>query len=88
MQLDDNSIQMIRDALIVTLKVTAPILAAGVVIGLIVSIVQAVTSIQDQTVAFVPKIVAMVAVAVLLAGWIIQRLIDYATTLFILNQSS
>lgn len=88
MHLDDNTIQMVRDALIVTLKVTAPILAAGVVIGLLVSIVQAVTSIQDQTVAFVPKIVAMVIVMVLLAGWIVQRLIDYATALFILNQSS
>lgn len=85
MHLDDTSIQLVRDALIVTLKLTAPILAAGVLIGLLVSIAQAVTSIQDQTVAFVPKMVAMLIVAVLLAGWIVQRMIDYASSLLNLN---
>jgi len=85
MHLDDTSIQLVRDALIVTLKLTAPILAAGVLIGLIVSIAQAVTSIQDQTVAFVPKMIAMLIVAVLLAGWIVQRMIDYTTSLLNLN---
>lgn len=85
MHLDDTSIQLVRDALIVTLKLTAPILAAGVLIGLLVSIAQAVTSIQDQTVAFVPKMVAMLIVAVLLAGWLVQRMIDYASSLLNLN---
>lgn len=83
--MDASSIELVQQALIITLKVTAPILAAGVLIGLVVSIAQAVTSIQDQTVALVPKIIVMVIVAVLLAGWIFQRLADYTSELLTLK---
>ena len=85
MNLDATSIEMVQNALIITLKVTAPILAAGVLVGLVVSILQAVTSIQDQTVAIVPKIVVMVVVAILLAGWILIRVSEYAADLFTLR---
>ncbi|XVJ61044.1 MAG: flagellar biosynthetic protein FliQ [Tepidisphaera sp.] len=77
--------ELVQQALIITLKVTAPILAAGVIIGLIVSVLQAVTSIQDQTIATVPKIIIMLIVAILLTGWIVQRLIDYSGMLFTLK---
>src|SRR5262249_31707220 len=77
MSLDAATIEMVQNALIIALKVTAPILAAGVLVGLIVSILQAVTSIQDQTVAIVPKIIVMVVVAILLAGWIMIRVTEY-----------
>jgi flagellar biosynthetic protein FliQ len=83
--LDQSTIELVQQALIITLKVTAPILAAGVVIGLIVSVLQAVTSIQDQTIATVPKIIIMLIVAILLTGWIVQRLIDYSGMLFTLK---
>ena len=79
---DESSIELVRQALIVTLKLTAPILAAGMLIGLGISLLQAITSVQDQTVSFVPKIVAMVVVMILLASWIIQRLVDYSSELF------
>ena len=79
---DESSVEMVRQALIVTLKLTAPILAAGMLIGLGISLLQAITSVQDQTVSFVPKIVAMVVVMILLASWILQRLVDYSTELF------
>lgn len=85
MSLDASTIEMVQQALIIALKVTAPILAAGVLVGLIVSILQAVTSIQDQTVAIVPKIVVMVVVAILLAGWIMIRVSEYAAELFTLR---
>lgn len=85
MSLDQSTIELVQQALIITLKVTAPILAAGVVIGLIVSVLQAVTSIQDQTIATVPKIIIMLIVAILLTGWIVQRLIDYSGMLFTLK---
>lgn len=85
MSLDASTIELVQHALIITLKVTAPILAAGVVVGLVISVLQAVTSIQDQTIATVPKIIIMLAVAVLLTGWIVQRLIDYAGVLFTLR---
>jgi len=78
---DDATIDLIRQALIITLKISAPILAAGIVVGLFISIFQSVTSIQDQTLSFVPKIVSMVAVTVILTPWIVQRLIDYTAEL-------
>ncbi len=79
---DESSVELVRQALIVTLKLTAPILAAGMLIGLGISLLQAITSVQDQTVSFVPKIVAMVVVMILLASWLLQRLVDYSTELF------
>jgi len=83
--IDESTIEMIRTALVITLKVTAPILAAGVLVGLVISIFQSVTSIQDQTISLVPKIVVMLVVAILLAGWIMQRLVDYTAQLFSLQ---
>ena len=85
MNIDESTIEMIRTALVITLKVIAPILAAGVLVGLVISIFQSVTSIQDQTISLVPKIVVMLVVAILLAGWIIQRLVDYTAQLFTLQ---
>lgn len=85
MSMDQSTIEMVQQALVITLKVTAPILAAGVLIGLVVSVLQAVTSIQDQTIATVPKIIIMLVVAILLAGWIVQRLVDYSGILFTLK---
>ncbi len=78
---DDATIDLIRQALIITLKISAPILAAGIVVGLIISIFQSVTSIQDQTLSFVPKIISMVMVIVILTPWIVQRLLDYTAEL-------
>lgn len=85
MSMDQSTVEMVQQALVITLKVTAPILAAGVLIGLIVSVLQAVTSIQDQTIATVPKIIIMLVVAILLTGWIVQRLVDYSGILFTLK---
>ena len=81
MNYDESAVLLVRDTLIVTLKIAAPILAAGVAIGLLVSIFQSITSIQDQTITFVPKILVMVLVAAFLLPWITQRLVEYATEL-------
>jgi flagellar biosynthetic protein FliQ len=85
MHYDDASIELVRTALIITLKIAAPILLAGIAVGLVISILQSVTSVQDQTLAFVPKIVVMVLAAALLIPWIAQRLIEYAADLFSLT---
>ena len=82
MQYDETAVYLARDTLIVTLKIAAPILAAGVLVGLIVSLIQSVTSIQDQTLTFVPKIVVMIGVAAFLLPWITLRLVEYAAQLF------
>jgi len=79
---DVSTIELVRETLIITLKISAPILAAGIVVGLIISLVQSVTSIQEQTLTFVPKIVAMLIVAILLIPWIVARLLDFAAEMF------
>jgi flagellar biosynthetic protein FliQ len=79
---DESLIQIAIDALIITMKIMAPILAAGIVVGLVISILQSITSIQEQTLSFVPKIFAMVAVAVLLIPWIMMRLIEFTAEMF------
>jgi flagellar biosynthesis protein FliQ len=81
---DEAAVELVRDALILMLKVATPILLAGVVIGLVISVVQSVTSIQEQTLTFVPKIVGMVVVAILLMHWIVQWLIGFAAEMFAL----
>ena len=81
MQYDETAVELAREMLIISLKIAAPILVAGVVVGLIVSIFQSVTSIQDQTVTFVPKIVVMIVVAAILLPWIAARLVEYSAQL-------
>jgi flagellar biosynthetic protein FliQ len=78
---DESSVELVRAALIITLRIAAPILLAGITVGLIVSLLQSVTSVQDQTLAFVPKIVVMVVAAAVLIPWIAQRLVEYAAGL-------
>lgn len=77
MNYDEQTVDLVRQALIITIKIAAPILLAGIVVGLIISIIQSVTSIQDQTINLVPKIVVMVAAVVLLIPWIVHRLVEY-----------
>ena len=71
-----------RQAIMVGLLVSAPILVVGTLVGLIIGLVQALTQIQDQTVSFVPKIFAMVLVLSLCLPWLIQQLVDYSSTLY------
>jgi flagellar biosynthesis protein FliQ len=78
MNYDESAVYMAQNMLVIALKIAAPILAAGVLVGLLVSIFQSVTSIQDQTITFVPKIVVMILVAGLLLPWITARLVEYA----------
>ena len=77
-----DSLDLVRDALVLSLMLSAPILAVGLLVGLTVSIVQAVTQIQDQTLSFVPKIAAMLLVAVALLGWLSVRLMGFAACMF------
>lgn len=79
---DESAVYIVRETLLIALMISAPILVAGVVIGLTISLIQSVTSIQDQTLTFVPKIVVMVLVAVIMLPWIAVRLIEYAAEMF------
>jgi flagellar biosynthetic protein FliQ len=78
----DSAVDLIRQTLILALLVSAPMLIIGMVVGIVISLLQAVTQIQEQTLTFIPKIVAMVAAAIFLMPWISHMLIDYATKVF------
>ena len=64
------------------LIIALPILGSGLVVGLFISLFQAVTQIQEQTLTFVPKIVVMLVVAMVLLSWISVRMIDFAVEMF------
>lgn len=85
MLIDDVTLELVKQALIITMKISAPVLIAGIVIGLVIAVVQSVTSIQEQTLTLVPKIFAMIAVAVALLPWIIARIAEFAAEMFTLN---
>ncbi|MBL9000333.1 MAG: flagellar biosynthetic protein FliQ [Phycisphaerae bacterium] len=81
MHLEETTLDLVREALLMTLKIGGPVLLAGMAVGLVISLLQSITSIQDQTLSTVPKIVVMVTVAAIVLPWIATRLIDYATQL-------
>lgn len=71
-------LDLVREALWIAMVVSLPILASGVLIGLAISIVQSITSIQEQTLTFVPKILVMIGVTILLASWITEQILEFA----------
>ena len=78
----EQAIDLLRDAIMVTMVFVAPILIIGMFIGLVISLIQAVTQIQEATLSFVPKIFAMAVAIVLVMPWMFQRLLDYTRHLF------
>ena len=82
----DSATELIRQTLILALVVSAPMLLIGLAVGIVVSLLQAVTQIQEQTLSFVPKITAMVASAILLMPWIGNRLMEYSAAMFLAGQ--
>ncbi|MCA9275485.1 MAG: flagellar biosynthetic protein FliQ [Phycisphaerales bacterium] len=77
MQYDESSIELIRETLFVTLRIAVPLLLSGMLIGLLISLIQSITSIQDQTLTFVPKIVGVILVAILLLPWIVGSILVF-----------
>ena len=75
-------LDIIRDALFMIIKVSMPILLTGLAVGLTVSIFQTATSIQEQTLAFIPKIVAVFLAIIIFGSWIMNVLSTYTTELF------
>lgn len=73
---------VIQDILILTLQLSAPILVVAVAVGLIISIFQSVTQIQEQTLTFVPKIIACVLVLILTLPWMLNIFIARVNDLF------
>ena len=79
----DTVINLATQAMVLALKIAGPMLLAGLIIGLLVSIFQAVTSIQEQSLSFIPKIVAVAVLIVVLGPWMLNQLISYAQNLYL-----
>ena len=77
-----TAVDMSREALTVALTLAGPIMAIGMIVGLAISIFQAVTQLQEQTLTFVPKIVGMGIAAAFFLPWLTTRLIEYTQRLW------
>lgn len=79
---DQVVVSIAREAVLTILLVAGPALGIGMLVGLLVSIFQATTQIQEQTLTFIPKIVAVLVSIVIFGPWMIRRLVDFAERLF------
>src|SRR5580693_6460842 len=78
----EQASELIRDTLLLALVISAPMLLIGLVVGIIISLLQALTQIQEQTLTFIPKIVAMILAAIALMPWMSNRLMQYTFDMF------
>lgn len=76
-------VNILREGIVVLMMVSAPLMLTGLVVGLTVSLIQALTQVQEMTLTFVPKIVAMLFVMMLALPYMLQSLQDYSDSLFI-----
>ena len=81
MTVDDVSM-ITQEALMLIIKVSAPVLIISLAVGLLISIFQTVTSIQEQTLTFVPKIISIFLAIMLLGHWMLNSVIDYMVRLW------
>jgi len=82
--MDQNTVVNLASQLMtLALKIGGPVLLVGLVIGLVVSLFQAVTQIQEQTLTFIPKIVGLGVLIVVLGPWMLQQLVSYTEQLFL-----
>ena len=77
-----TAITLVREGVLETLILAGPLLLIAMVVGLIVAILQATTSIQEQTLSFVPKIAAILIALVIFGRFLLQSLIEYTRRLF------
>lgn len=80
--LTDQLVDVVRETLTVMLLLSTPVLVAGLAIGLVISVLQAVTQIQEQTLSFVPKIITMVLVAIITMPWLVTKLMEFSAEMF------
>lgn len=74
--------EIFKDAIATGLKVSAPILLSSIAVGLVISIIQAATSINEQTMTFVPKLIVIGLILILFGGWMLQYMVDFVYRLF------
>jgi len=77
-----HAIDLCRNALLSALIIGSPMLLVGMAAGLAIGLIQALTQIQDQTVSFVPKLLAMAAVMIVCMPWLMMRLVEFTRVMF------
>ena len=78
----DTVVTLSTQAMSLALKLSIPLLGVGLIVGVLISIIQAVTSIQEQTLSFIPKVLAMAVVLVVGGPWMLNQLLSYTTDLW------
>jgi flagellar biosynthetic protein FliQ len=78
----DFAIRLLTDTLMAAVKMSAPILLATLAVGLLISIVQVVTQIQEMTLTFVPKVIVVVLVCMMFGSWMLSIAIELAKRMF------
>ncbi len=78
----DTIVNLATQAMTLGFEVAGPILLVGLVIGLAVSLFQAVTQIQEQSLSFIPKIIGLAVLIVVLGPWMMDKLVNYAVNLY------
>ena len=78
----DQSVDIVKGLMMLCLKVSVPFLLSAMIVGLLVSFFQAITSLQEQTLTFVPKALVVVVVVFILFPWLINTMMDYTVETF------
>jgi flagellar biosynthetic protein FliQ len=76
------AVDLFKTTILFALYIVAPFLITMLVVGLLTSLFQAVTSVQEQTITFAPKLIALSGLAMLLAPWLLRSLSEYTVTIF------
>jgi flagellar biosynthetic protein FliQ len=79
----DLVVQLGQEALFIVMIVSAPMLGLGLIVGLMVSVFQATTSIQEQTLAFIPKIIAVFVAILIFGPWMLRIMTEYLTNILV-----
>ena len=80
---DSIAMEIGKNALLITLEISLPVLLFSLVAGLVISVLQAVTQIQEFTLTFIPKVLATMAALALFGPWMLHLIVDFTTNLFI-----
>lgn len=78
----DMAMHLLSETLLTAAKVAAPILVATLLVGVAISIVQVVTQIQEMTLTFIPKLIAVVAIALIMGGWMMAVVVEFSRKMF------
>jgi flagellar biosynthetic protein FliQ len=78
----DNAIQLLAEMLFAAIKISAPFLLVTLAVGLLISILQVVTQVQEMTLTFVPKVIAVFAVSIFFGAWCISVMVDLSKRMF------